>query len=714
MTTDKFFDIRNRYFLVFLVFLAYLSGCFIRFQYASMEPSLFFSSESAYRFHCIRMIALGQNLPAIDYKAQYPEGLNFLSRNTVLMEYTIGYLYRLFHCRCPIMDFIRFFIPFWASLSIFAIYFTVKELSKNSFSGIVAALFYAVANASAFRESGWEVVHDPFTLPFILFHIYFFIKALKERKNYYALISGILLSLALVSWKISQFYFFIYVVFIAINFIFNKDEPRLYESFIYSLIPVILTAIVIPFLRDSLFLCSYPMVIAYSVFIAHFFKRLNRKIKIAPRIIFFLVAILLIFILPQTPRYSHVYQMLFYKIIFLGQKPQDPSLLPFETRALWVDPFVSPSLFEIIHHFAILIILAIAPISHSIYKFFRRKITTAELFILYNAVVFFFVFLLIHRLRGFFASFLMIFIGLLVIRILSYRKKWRVILISLVFSCLIIEASKTFPFKGSDFPAKVLNRVGLKERGDFYIFWFTDAKMDLINWIRENTAEDSVILAPCKISPLIRTYTERAVNLTPLFESKDLRDKVKEFQYALFDKEEAFTDFCLKHGVNYVVYTMETILDDSINSDRYLADRLSLNEEMTAYKMHFLPDKLKNFILVYENERFRVYKINDKRYSDSGMWQGPHPLFYRHDLFEKFSGSTYAFYEYTKDTYRSFLLGNKYLSEGKYEEAQEKYKNALELVPDFDQPYMGLSIVAQQQGDYDKAQDYYDKYMHFR
>lgn len=185
----------------------------------------------------------------------------------------------------------------------------------------------------------------------------------------------------------------------------------------------------------------------------------------------------------------------------------------------------------------------------------------------------------------------------------------------------------------------------------------------MIDWINRNTGEDEVILAHYHISPVIRAYADRAVNLTSLFEYGPLREKIEEYISALFGTEDDLHQLCDKFSADYLVCSIDTILDNSDYSWRYLADHRDLDEDTLAYRMHYSPEGLESFGLVYENEYFRVYQLLTE-----GEEIPPtpefvvHPLYFRADIFQKQSGSTADFKRYIENVYQVYLSGSRALA----------------------------------------------------
>lgn len=711
--SERSTGIQSGLLLTVLLVLVYVIAVLTRLEFGRPYRGNFFTSESALRLHYGTMISEGDSLPEVDYKAQYPEGLELSGRNPVLMEYVTGYSYRLLGIRMPFADFVRLFIPVVSSLSVLAVYLVAAGASGNRSAGLISALFFAVALPAVSRACGWEFLHEALALPFIFFHIYFFLEGIRKNKPYFGLLSGIFVALALAGWKISQLYFLLLSVFVALDFLFGKTRPPAGGIFSLTIIPVLLSGLLVPFLRRGLFLTSYSMAISYSVCAAALFRRFGPKGGAKSRLLFFILLIALLLIFPRSERFSHTYGLMIYKLRFLGEKPPDPTLLPFEVRALWADPLTSPSLFELIYHFFPLALLGGVSVVMISSRWLKKNTSTADLFIAYNTVLFFLAYLLVRRLRVPAAFFLTVSVAYPVTALLRSPKKYLRSGLIIILLFLGLEWARTSVHGKNDIFTGRVSGLGLREKAQYFrMRTFSDTLRDLIEWIEENTGEDEVILTHYHLSPQIRAYTGRAVNLTSLFESKPLRRKVEEFIRSLYGDEEKLYDFCRTQQADYVIYSIDSVIDDSHSSWRYLGGFPRLDENTAAYKMHFFPEKLTRFELVYENEFYRVYEVAGKgKEVMGGVPSVDHPMVYRFDLFRRFSGSTSRFKNFVEGIYSLYLKGSRRLSRGDYEEARDFYEDVLNMVPDFPEPYAGLGAVYENTGDLRSARRYYEEYL---
>jgi len=394
-------------------------------------------------------------------------------------------------------------------------------------------------------------------------------------------------------------------------------------------------------------------------------------------------------------------------------KPANPAALPFEVRALWLAPFNSPSLYRFLYSFFPLIILAIVSFCFKVKSAISKKLDSGQAFIAYNALVFLFIYLLIQRMQVFFTFFLIVLVGYFINMLRRFSPRYFKMGVMMVLLCLFLEFHKVTTYGEPNIFSKSLHSFGVYGKSNDYRFiYLNDVGRELIEWIKKDTKPDDVILTKINISAMVRGYADRAVNLTSLYESKFIRKKVEKYMNALFSSEEELYQICQQWKADYVVYTADTIIDDSVYSVRYLANNLSLKEGSVAYKMHFFPEKLKRFNLVFENDYCRVYKVISQKVRKQNFGKITFsPLIYNHEVFKKFSGSTSKFKEYVQAVNIFYIVGNQYFVSGNYEKAVKAYTKAIELAPDFLEGYLGLGRAYEKLGDLNRPEYYHNKYL---
>lgn len=658
--------------LIFLI-LIYGWGVFLRIDMCSKDSSPLFSSESALQYRYARMIARGESIPSCDFKAQYPEGLKVYRNLSVFMEFVVGYSFRLFKNvfrESEFHKFVKLYTPFFACLSIFAIYLITVEVFKDRTSGIFAALFYASVLPAVIRSSGWEFLRENFSFPFIFFHIYFFLKSINgpwQKHIKSALLSGLFLAISLISWHLAQFYFAVFVSFLLLLLVFGYFKDC-FKIFPFVVMPAFIAGVFVPHLRASQFILSPPMLFSYVLILSLW---LFRKRKLLIFLILLMIILFAYIVRPGGIRsYNHVYLTFIYKTLFLGGKPLDASLLPYEVRALWVWPFLSPSGHYLLSHFLALSIPLLFYLADAIVRIKRKASNSAEgkalvlgeWYLLFCFFCFGIFFLLFLRIVTFFIFFFLIFVAgaiPLVKRKFPRFKTFSLIIISILLVWEIISTRSYGKHSPFSFPGHAKSRR-------LQIVTLTNSQEGLYRWIEENTNEEDVILTHFHLSPPILAYTGRTIVLHSKFENEEIRKKVKDFYYSIFDSEEKIYRYCQKYGVDYLIYAADILLDDSTHGCRYLAESQTLEREWASYKMHFKPEELKHFTLVYENGLYRVYRVGE---SGKGILAGEHPLIYDESLFKRMETTTGKFTESINYVNRHYLYAQTCLKLGEKEKA---------------------------------------------
>lgn len=692
-------------------------------QYNPKDDTCLFWTESAFQYRYAKMIAEGKKIPSIDYKAQYPEGVKPFSEFTIFMELASGYTYRVFSYfdfKVPFHTFLIYFISFFSSISIIAVYLVTSHLFRSKYIGIFSSLFYAFSPAFSGRTIG-NYIYEDFTLPFIFLGFYFYLKSLNYKDkfslNTYSLICGLCFFISLASWHLTRFYFFIFILYVVINFLFSKKNHPLMKSFFIITLFSFAAGVFIPVLRAKLFVFSYPMIISYCLLFAYFTERYLGfgKKKSAP--IFIISTIIISIIVTFLTReeylqYSHVYSLIFYKILFLGQKPSNPNMLPYEARALWIEAFNSPTLRSIILCFSTTLPLGTFSVISSLRRFVKRETKIEENLLLYFVLVFFGLYLLVDRLDVFFIFYLSVFVG----GILSKKQgKYLIICLLILSSCLTFETYKTIHYPKPTFLNRTIDKFMPKEEGKIPGY-FSD-NMGVVKWIRNNTREDDVILAWFGIGPMVLTDTGRAIVLHSKFESEPLRRKSKEFIFALYNGEAKFYSLCKKYKANYFLYHTRLLLNRSKDSNRYLTNNLTLKKNTVVYKFHFTPEELNNFTPVYQNSFYRLFKIHQKGEIPAISYKLPYQMIFDKRLFEDKAtrflifndGRTKDITERIRSSGTHNNLGLTYYNKGEYNKAVIEFSKAIKANPGLVEAYNNLGVVYTRQGKLNRAMNTWEK-----
>ena len=584
-------------FLFTIIVFAYISSFKIHLYksipyFSPTKENAFYYTEGALQYRFARFIAEGKHIPYYDWMLQFPEGVFPFRQFTLLMEYVSGFIYKILHLKIPFHLYLVYFVCLFSSLSIFGIYFLSYSLYKDWKAIFWSILFYAFSVPSFGRIIG-NFGREFFAPPLIIFAVGFFIRYLENKKTLDALFFILFYILSILSWHLSQFFF---VVFFSPLLIFRiKTLVSLRKIFLITAITNIIMYLTSPLLFEKKFIISTLSLQILTLLIISFLKNNYQRI-----LILIFSTLLVVFFSNLNKDYAHVYNLLLYKIKFLGIKPPSPAQLPLDVRMMWIEAFNSLGWRNFLKYWVSLTFIFI----FSLLKTSSFRNPKLKLVIL-NSLLFFILSVLIRRLGIFGVMFLSLNCGLILSNTNTrYRlAKWSVIL-SVLFlwqSFITLNVNKSLKIKeiiDKKFSVKTSSPAQLHLNLE-----------ELIRWILFNTEPREAILAHFGTSASFLVYANRPIILHSKFESAFLRRKVKEFNISISKDERTFYNFCKKYKARWFVYETPFLLRISHDSLRYILDKLKISKKDLLYKFHFKPQELKYFHLVYQNSNFRVFYI---------------------------------------------------------------------------------------------------------
>ncbi|MEO0184944.1 MAG: hypothetical protein ABIL20_04020 [candidate division WOR-3 bacterium] len=595
--------------------------------YDAQDPTAFYWTENALQYHYAELVANGIPIPAFDPKLQAPEGVKIFENLTILMEYPCGWLYRFLHLKEKNVLFHTWtiiFIAGCASLGLFAIFTLCRSLGISSFYSIVAGLLLNFSLVAVGRST-FGFLNEDFALPFIFFGLSAYFHALKNDKGrvIFALIAGICFLISLAGWHFSRFIFSTIVVCAVLDlWIFEKNpESRINAgiSLFYLLSITFVGIFFIPVLRSRLYFISIPFALGFGTVLGlHLFKQQCEKPLIYSLrgwyciiigLIFLIASIIISRILNTEAEYAHVWSLIINKIKFLGIKPAQPEMLDYSARSLWIEAFNSPHPVSLFKNLFPIIIPAVFGF---VYLLKNGKTDNIKRVFLLLSLIFFFSYLMIERMgvvNNYFVVALSVSLSTTVL-----RKSTRVIRFLIPAGLVLIFLFNFYHgynlHNTTDY-LKILRKVFGSETSDNIYNWRLN-NVELVRYIRFRTPENAIFLSSFGVGPLILTYANRPIALQPKFEVKHCQNRVKEFFGAIYDSEENFYELCKNWQANYFVYDIKITLDNSRDGGRWIAGRMQIQTNSAAFLLHFSPEKLRHFELIYQNNYYRLFKVLEK------------------------------------------------------------------------------------------------------
>ena len=169
---------------------------------------------------------------------------------------------------------------------------------------------------------------------------------------------------------------------------------------------------------------------------------------------------------------------------------------------------------------------------------------------------------------------------------------------------------------------------------------FENTDRELVRFVATRTSVRDAFLAPDDLSALLRAFTGRSVVALPGAMSKKPAARHVAMTRALYGTEEELYETCRTAHIDYVVYSIDVLLDSGRYSPRYLAGVAAVDPASIAYKMHFEPESLQRFTLQYENDHYRLFSVSG---TPQPIFATDHPPFYQTDLLAKANRDIDAF-----------------------------------------------------------------------
>ncbi|MBU1908647.1 MAG: hypothetical protein KJ726_01200 [Verrucomicrobia bacterium] len=571
-----------------------------------------FTLESALYFRRAEQVFLEGRIPERDADLQYPEGVVAAETDTVGSEYVYAALARLFPASVPLAERFRWLEAGWFCLGIPLMALWIRWRGGSWLGGLAAGGFYAVALSSVIRSTGQELLHENFAIPLLIAHLAFDALAscaeTAPRRLAAIVMSAAFLALALVGWDLIQFYVLLWMLAAAFRLLSERKDPVGRWPWLHwavSFAALMLAGRMNPYLRAHGFLFSPPMLLGYGIVLAGLARtRLPASRSAA-------VATALLLVAPAAfswggggayrQSYGHFTDLLAAKMIYLNRKPADPALLGFDARILWV-----PGLNSATWSLASALFPAMMPLTLFagavlfLKKVFRRDPNLVRHFFFFSASLAAFIFFV--RFHVLLAVFMAGGLGLAAGVLGAGRRWFRWVGVLLLLAGMGAEAAHT------------LDRPERWGRGRVYY----EELDELTQWMGRHVCPEPV-LANFGVSASILAYGHCPVLLHPKFESRAIRDRVRTYGEKLFlGTERELRDWADRLGARYLVFARgEFAPVEPDRQMRYFVNALNPPEHAAARILESTPDQARWFRRVWENRKYRVFRILTR--ADEGM-----------------------------------------------------------------------------------------------
>ncbi|MCK5407867.1 MAG: hypothetical protein KAJ37_10445, partial [Candidatus Krumholzibacteria bacterium] len=346
----------------------------------------------------------------------------------------------------------------------------------------------------------------------------------------------------------------------------------------------------------------------------------------------------------EFPGMEYVY----YRLRFLFARPVAPSLLPESIRHLWTADHAHPSAYSLILYFAPLVFLVPAAIAVA-----RRMLrdaqspnaeptrVTARLALSASLAAFASLLFVIDRsaiAMASVATFPFLGLGGFALETRARRNGMLV-----VVGCLLVVLQLLWPTGRPNPTLQLAKLLGVVHRDFSKVTWVSleNTDRELVRFVAIRTSTRNAILGRPDRTALLLTFSGRTSVLLAGGRSSAFARKHVEITEFMYGEEDRLYGQCREMDIDYVLYSADYLLDTTRYSPLYLAGLAAVPENCVAVSMHFSPESLVHFNLVYENDYYRLFRVTDE---PEPVFATDHPPVYQRDILER-HGDTYASFQ---------------------------------------------------------------------
>lgn len=570
-----------------------------------------FTLEGALQYRRVKMIMDRGELPRHDDMIQCPEGIDPHQTYTVFVDYLQAALCRAIPGHLDVTERLRWIEASWFCLAIPLLTLWARRITGLWSAGAVTGLIYAVSIAAVQRSTGAELSTENTAFPFLAAHLLCsaFARGPARRRWAWQLGSAASLALAVAAWDLMQFYLFVWAGIglwksVRLRWTGSDADAR---TWLGEWAALMLLGLVSDYHRAHGLLLSPALLLASAGALAmavHGARSTSRSAWLPPVLLLGLYVVVATANAGRyTGAYGHFLDLLWAKIRFHNVKPVDPSLLTFEQRLMWTPALHSPTFLLTVQMLAVLFAISL-PAAVSAGRNSRNNLDLQHPligFVLASvAYVFFFRF---HVFVAFFAAMLA---GAWWGR--CDRGNWSSLVVARAWIGLGLLAGVSHTLRGPWGGAGTHPGLWGMREGIYF-----EEQIELTRWLATNACPDTV-LAGFGISGPVAAYGKCGIVLHPKFETREVRNKVREYAEHLFKGSlPGFRDWADSQGASYVVYGLGAFATNEPTLQlRYMVDAMNPPPGCPARFFEAGKEDGRYFRQVFANRKYRVYRMLTK------------------------------------------------------------------------------------------------------
>lgn len=326
-------------------------------RFDALQPEGLLRSDPALLYYFVeRLIEARGSLPAdfrADPKLRFPLETDVLGLFPLGIEWLAAWTHRLFdeplHVACLRLASLA------AASTLIGVYGLALELTQRVRWALVAAVLWMGLHAN-YRTVGLVLMGEDASLPLFALHLWLLARAVRLRTTGAIALATVALLLAASTWHAMGFVLALESAAVLGVYLITRRNPCAPRATWIALAACLVAGLAVPVLWNARFLASAPVLCLAALWLGARAPRAwfagtrvagawgERALVLAILALLALLAQAAAWIWPgPLGGYSHVWGLLFAKLRFLGQLPDDPTQLAPEVRLMWQGPFATAS-----------------------------------------------------------------------------------------------------------------------------------------------------------------------------------------------------------------------------------------------------------------------------------------------------------------------------------------------------------------------------------
>jgi hypothetical protein len=672
--------------------LMFLAAAGARFSSTSGSLYPYFRGESAMNYRDARNISDGGKAANLDLptrKSNWPEGYRPARVRPVGVEYFAGAVLKVagWLSETDPRKIARRLVVFLFSLCVWTLYSLTNKLWRSQTAGLLAAAFVAFYPPLIEATNGQVIGHTPFALVLVSLHVLALLRFAGGSRWSGAVALAVTAFLLLSAWELAPYYIGACVVVATLLYPLDQSQRRFVA--VVHLIAFLAAAVVMPHAVATRLAFSWQASLLVACTVQTFAaRRFPGPIRGGALVVGGCVLLALAFIPVRAGAESAglpALQYVFYRLRFLFARPIAPSLLPESIRHLWTADHAQPSAHDLVVFFLAFLFLVPAAASAG-----RKALRVppevpagkARLAVsVAAAAVGCFAFTVDRSAIAVAAVAAFPFVGLAA-RSLEYRPKWNGVLVAA--GSLVVVLQLLWPTGRANPALQLAELLRVAHRDKSRVMWVSleNTDLELVRFVSTRTSTRDPFLGRPDYTAILLTFSGRTSVLLAGGRSAGFAHKHVEMIGLFYGGENELYRRCREMGVEYVLYSIDFLLDTTRYSPLYLAGLAAVPGECAAVSMHFSPETLVHFNLVYENDFYRLFRVTEE---PRPIFATDHPPVYQLDILER-HGDTYETFQNRIDRLMlTYSDATRAAAAGEYSEAMRGLTWCLQQAPRFTQ-----------------------------